>query len=85
MNVKTEHILNTGESIAYEYMYKKIDLKWIVRHNGKFYHIEDKDSPPIEISEERAKEILSSYPDVWVDAIRLGWWNKEEVTSIFTK
>jgi hypothetical protein len=76
MNAKVENIINVGESIPYEYYYQRIDLKWIVKYEGKFYHVPDKDSPPIEISENKAREILSSYPESWATAVSLGWWSE---------
>jgi len=86
-DVRSKFLLKKGEAIWYHWYDYPNGARWIVKYKGRYYLIIHDGTgnqfycshAPTEISEERAKRILSDYPDAWEEAQELwGWEDLDE-------
>jgi len=83
-NTKSRFLLEKGERVFYNWYNYPNGARWIVKYRDKFYKIIHDGTgnqffhshAPLEITKERAKEILSNYSEAWKKAQSFGWWNE---------
>jgi hypothetical protein len=91
-NAKSAFLLKRGEVVWYDYYDFPNGSRWIVKYKNNFYKIVHDGTgnqffhshAPMQISKERAQEILSNYPDAWEEAREYGWWD-ETLDEYFEK
>jgi hypothetical protein len=91
-NEKSAFLLGEGERIFYDWYDFPNGARWIVRYKNRYFKIVHDGTgnqffhshAPVEITEERAKEILSDYPKAWEEARQKGWWT-ETLEEYFKK